>query len=85
MSKYTVGFKKSALKELHKLPNKEVVKIVLLIEGLSEEPRPRGCRKLKGYSNLWRIRSGNYRIIYSIEEQVLIVEILEIIDRKNAY
>lgn len=85
MSKYRVQFKKSALKRLHKLPNKEVIKITSLIGDLSEEPRPSGCKKLKGYKNLWRVRSGNYRVIYSIEDEVLIVEVLEIVDRKDAY
>ncbi len=85
MSKYEVRFKKSALKILYKLPNKEVVRITSLIGELSEEPRPNGCKKLKGYKNLWRMRSGNYRVIYSIEDQILIVEILEIVDRKDAY
>jgi len=63
MSKYKVQFKRSALKKLYKLPNKEVVKITSLISKLAEEPRQSGCKKLKGYKNLWRVRSGNYRVI----------------------
>lgn len=85
MNNYTINFKKSAIKELHKLPNKEVSRITKLIATLTENPRPSGCKKLKGYPNLWRVRSGNYRIIYSIDDQILIVEILEIVDRKDAY
>lgn len=85
MPKYKVSFKKSALKELHKLHKTEVVKIVSLIKKLSDEPRPKRCKKLKGFANFWRVRSGNYRIIYSIEDQILIVEILKIADRKDAY
>ena len=85
MSKYTVLFKKSAVKELHKLPNKEVTRIAIVIENLSTNPRPTGCKKLKGYANLWRVRSGNYRVIYSIEDQILVVEILEIVNRQDAY
>lgn len=85
MSRYRVQFNKTALKRLHKLPNKEVGKIINLIKGLSEEPRPSGCKKLKSFKNLWRVRSGNYRVIYSIEDSVLIVVVLEIVDRKDAY
>lgn len=85
MSNYTIEFKRSAIKELRKLPRKEVVRITELIKLLSDNPRPDGCKKLKGYENLWRIRSGNYRVIYSIEDRILIVEILEIVNRKDAY
>jgi Cytotoxic translational repressor of toxin-antitoxin stability system len=85
MPKYDISFKKSAIKELHKLPAKEVTRITASIANLSTNPRPSGCKKLRGYTNLWRIRSGNYRVIYSIEDQILVVEILEIVDRKDAY
>jgi len=85
MIKYTINFKKSAIKELRSLPVKEIKRISTLIENLSNNPRPFGCKKLRGYDNLWRIRSGNYRIIYSIEDKILTIEILEIINRKDAY
>lgn len=85
MTKYKISFKKSAVKELHKLPKKEVIRITESIGKLSANPRPEGCKKLKGYTNLWRIRSGIYRVIYSIENQILVVEILEIVNRKDAY
>lgn len=85
MSNYTISFKRSAVKELHKLPKKEIVRITELISSLSENPRPSGSKKLKGYANLWRVRSGNYRVIYDIEDQILVVEILEIVNRKDAY
>lgn len=85
MNKYTVSLKKSAIKELRKLPIKEATRISILIETLSHNPRPTGCKKLKGYTDLWRVRSGNYRIIYSIEDKILIVEILEIVNRRDAY
>jgi len=84
MSKYTVNFKKSAVKELHKLPNAEISRIIKLIDKLSIDPRPRGCKKLKGYRDLWRVRSGSYRVIYSIEDHILIIEVLEIAHRKDA-
>ena len=58
MSNYTINFKKSAIKELFKLPNKEVSRITAIIASLAEDTRPSGCKKLKGYANLWRVRSG---------------------------
>lgn len=85
MSKYTIDFKKSAFKELQKLPKKEISKITKLIASLATVPRPSGCKKLKGFSNLYRVRSGNYRVIYSVEDQILVIEILEIVNRKDAY
>jgi mRNA interferase RelE/StbE len=85
MLNYSIEFKKSAVKELYKLPKKEIVRIAELIENLSKNPRPTGCKKLKGYSNLWRIRSGDYRVIYSIEDIILVIEILLIVNRKEAY
>ncbi len=85
MNNYTINFKKSALKELKSFPKKEVIKITTVIASLSENPRPSGCKKLKANHNLWRIRSGNYRIIYTIEDKVLVIEILEVVNRKDAY
>jgi len=53
----------TAEKELSRLPNKEIKKIVEILKSLEENPRPNGCKKLEGYKNLWRLRIGNYRII----------------------
>ena len=83
--KYSVAFKKSALKELENLPRQVVGRIAAAIEKLGDDPRPTGCKKLKGYENLWRIRIGDYRVLYSIEDDVLTVEILEVVNREDAY
>ena len=85
MGNYKIRIKKSAIKELRKLPKKNASYIIEIIQSLGTQPRPRGCKKLKGYDELWRVRSGNYRDIYTIEDQILIVEILEIVHRKDAY
>jgi len=58
---------------------------VSALKGLEENPRPEGCKKLKGFKNLWRIRIGNYRAIYSIEEIVLLVDVRDIGNRKDIY
>jgi len=85
MKRYTVVLTKSAEKELYKLPLEVIPKIVSALKGLEENPRPEGCKKLKGFKNLWRIRIGNYRAIYSIEEIVLLVDVRDIGNRKDIY
>ena len=62
MKKYSVVLTKSAEKDLYNLPQSVIVKIISALKLLEEEPRPTGCKKLKGYKNLWRIRIGDYRI-----------------------
>lgn len=84
--KYTVRFKKSAAKEMEQLPRQVAKRVAEAIDGLSENPRPLGCKKLEGQKEtLWRIRTGDYRIIYSIQDVVHILEIRRIGHRKNVY
>jgi mRNA interferase RelE/StbE len=85
MKRYSVLLTQTAEKELSRLPNKEVIKIVSVLKFLEENPRPNGCKKLKGYKNLWRLRIGNYRIIYLIDDVILMVDIREIGHRKDIY
>jgi len=83
---YKVIIKKDALKELKLLPRIVVADIAKSIEQLSDNPRPSGCKKLKGSKeDLWRIRIGNYRVIYVIEDIVRIVNIRKIGHRKDVY
>ena len=83
---YTVLFKESARKELYTLPGKTLKKVADAIDGLSINPRPTGVKKLKGQGeNLWRIRVGDYRIIYLIEDTIRIVNIRRIGHRKDIY
>ena len=83
---YTVQFKKSAEKELEKLPTQIIKRISKAIDGLTENPRPVGSKKLEGQrESLWRIRIGDYRVIYLIEVVIRIVEIRRIGHRKDIY
>ena len=75
MAKYKIEIKKSAVKELHSLPKKDLLKIIKKIESLAENPRPVGSVKLTGKEQ-YRIRQGNYRILYSIEDDRLIIFIV---------
>ncbi len=83
---YKITFKKSAEKEIQKLPSSIVTRIVPVIEGLSMNPRPTGSKKLAGSKeNIWRIRVGDYRVVYLIAEEVRIVEVRRIGHRKDIY
>lgn len=85
MKRYTVVLTQSAEKGLYKLPAQTVKRIIDVLKSLEESPRPQGCKKLKGYKNLWRIRIGDYRIVYAIEEVVMLVDVREIGHRKDIY
>ena len=85
MARYTVYFAPSADKALRKLPELVQRRIATATKGLNEEPRPRGCVKLKGGDDLWRIRVGFYRVVYSIEHDELIVLVVRVAHRKDVY
>lgn len=85
MSPYDITFARSALKELESYDNELLNRIFSRIESLSEQPRPHGCIKLKGNNDLWRIRIGNYRVLYSIDDNQNIVDIISIGHRKDIY
>jgi len=83
---YSISIKPSALKELSKLPKATVRRAEKAIDALAEDPRPDGVKKLKGSDeDLYRIRVGDYRIIYSIEDEIKIVDIRKIGHRKEIY
>ena len=84
MAKYKIEIKKSAAKELGKIPKKDLKKIISKIRSLAINPRPSGCVKLSA-QELYRVRQGNYRILYTIEDEVLIVYIIKIGHRKDVY
>jgi mRNA interferase RelE/StbE len=82
---YEIRFKKSAFKEIEKLPTLVQNNITLEIAQLANNPRPSGCKKLQSSNVYWRIRSGDYRIIYTIEDKVLFIEIIKVAHRKEVY
>ncbi|MEI7586392.1 type II toxin-antitoxin system RelE/ParE family toxin [Runella sp.] len=84
-NKYRVIFTKSAERELKKLTNQVIVRLIPVIKNLSDNPRPSGCIKLEGSSNRYRVRVGDYRILYEIEDKIKIVEIVGIRNRREAY
>jgi mRNA interferase RelE/StbE len=85
MKQYTVVVSQTAEKELQRLPSRTIEKIIALLKSLQDNPRPGGCKKLKGYKNLWRARVGDYRIIYAIDDVILLVDVREVGHRKDIY
>ncbi|MBL7697596.1 MAG: type II toxin-antitoxin system RelE/ParE family toxin [Chitinophagaceae bacterium] len=85
MKRYRVVLTQTAEKELRRLPSQVIEKIVTVLRSLEENPRPAGCKKLKGYKNLWRVRVGDYRLIYAIEEVIMLIDVREIGHRKDIY
>jgi mRNA interferase RelE/StbE len=82
---YTVNIEKSALKTLKKIPINSLSTILKAIVALEQNPRPAGHKKLKGHQSLYRIRSGNYRVIYEIQDKILTILVVRIGDRKDVY
>jgi mRNA interferase RelE/StbE len=85
MADYSIVFARSARKELESLPARLVQRIFPTIEELAKEPRPRGCRKLTTEKNLWRIRVGDYRVIYAIDDDKQAIDIIAVRHRSKAY
>jgi len=85
MVEYHVTLCHSARKELEKLDTIILGRIFPKIEALAESPYPQGCLKIQGQENLWRIRIGDYRVIYSVCEEEKLVDIIAVRHRKNAY
>jgi mRNA interferase RelE/StbE len=73
MAEYKIFFRKSVWKDLKSIPNDDLITILQYIESLSENPRQQGCKKFSGQER-YRFRCGRYRIIYSIQDNVLIMD-----------
>ncbi len=84
-SAYTVVFAKSARKELEKLTPVLAGRILTKIAALIRQPRPAGCQKLRGNNSLWRIRIGDYRVLYAIDDAGRVIDISAIGDRQDVY
>lgn len=84
-ARYSVNYGSSARKELAKVDKQVARRIARSVAALGNDPRPVGCRRLVGYDELWRIRIGDYRVIYTIQDAELIVLALRIAHRREAY
>ena len=84
MGKYRIVFRKSVVQDLRPIPNRDLRKILAAIESLSEEPRPSGIERLSGQER-YRVRQGNYRIIYEINDKQVVVTVVKVGHRKDIY
>jgi mRNA interferase RelE/StbE len=85
MNQYQITFARTAKKELLSLPKDIGEKILASIELLSINPRPYGCKKLVGYADAYRIRVGDYRVVYTVIDSTLMIDIIRIGHRKDVY
>jgi len=85
MDTYKIEWRSSATKELQKLPRQMISKVVAAVDSLSSNPYPQGVRKLVSTENSYRIRVGDYRVLYNIVENKLIIEIIRVRHRKDVY
>ncbi len=85
MASYHVALTSSAAKELKRLSSQLIARIVPRLENLASNPRPPGCKKLKGGDKEWRVRVGDYRVVYIVDDQKLLVEVTRIRHRRDVY
>ena len=84
MASYSLEIKRSAAKELAQLPPKDRGRVVARIQALADDPRPVGAEKLSGQER-YRVRQGDYRILYEIEDQILRIMVVKIWHRRDVY
>ena len=85
MSRYRIQILPAALNTLETLPEKLQRQITRKIDALAENPRPSGCTKLKGSQDVYRLRSGDYRIIFQIQDEMLLMLVLKVGHRRDVY
>ena len=82
---YEVYLERSAERDLKRVSSDDFHRIVSRIQDLAEKPRPEGCRKITGSISDWRIRIGDYRVIYEIDDKARIVRVMRVRHRKEVY
>lgn len=84
MASYELRIRRSAEKEIRKLPGEVRQRVVDGIRALADEPRPHRCEKLTA-QDAWRIRVGTYRVVYTIDDQAVVIEVVRVAHRREAY
>ena len=82
---FALQFKLMALRQLEKLPRETQKRLVSRIEMLRNQPFPAGCKKMEAVPDAWRVRVGDYRIVYQVQQKVLLVLVLTVGHRKDVY
>lgn len=84
MGRYKVEIKNSVFKEIRRFPQRDIRAILDRIESLAENPRPLDCKKLFS-QEIYRVRHGNYRIVYTLQDDILIVYVVKVGHRRDVY
>ena len=84
MARFELRFKPSVAKDLRGVPKTEVRRLLKRIEALGNDPRPAGSEKLTG-RELYRIRQGVYRIVYSVDDAAVVIEVIKVAHRREVY
>jgi len=82
---YSVEVKPAARKELEALPDSVLVRVLQRMESLRDSPRPAGFKKLRGYKDQWRVRVGDWRVVYIIDDGAKLVSVTRIAHRREVY
>ena len=82
---YRLDFTSAAAQEVKKLPRPARDRVLVAIEDLAEDPRPHGAKKLVGADVAWRIRVGDYRVIYEVVDEVLTITVIRVAHRREVY
>jgi mRNA interferase RelE/StbE len=82
---YHVVFTRRALRDLSALPQNDRARLAKRIDGLANDPRPHGAKKLEDLEGLYRLRVGDYRVLYTIEDQVVTVTVVRVGHRRDIY
>jgi mRNA interferase RelE/StbE len=85
MASYRVDVSATAERQIRKLPRADQIRVLRVIQALANDPRPPGCHKLTGLDDVFRVRVGRYRVLYSIEDRRLVIIVLKVGDRKDVY
>ena len=85
MASFQIEWKESALKELRTLPCSMIPRILLAVDALAGNPFPPGAIKLAGSDRTYRVRVGDYRIVYTVESSILRIEIVRVRHRRDVY
>ncbi len=85
MARLKIEISRTAEQQLKKLPGADQAGVVRTIRALATDPFPKGSRKLSGYDDVFRVRTGRYRLLYSVAKSKLIVVVLKVGHRKNVY
>ena len=82
---FAIQFKPAALRQFEKLPRHAQKRISAKIAELRENPHPVGCKKLSGVPDAWRVRAGDYRVVYQVRREILLVLVLTVGHRRDVY